>query len=542
MASMENLLKIDKKDHAYEVLRNLNSYRKEKKHCDFLIKAGSEEIPAHRNVLSACSDYFRGMLSHETKENESGVVTIKKADPTCVKRCINFIYTGEASVEGVAHADLMHVAHLMQLQRLCDGVTLSLEEELNAESFFLTKQIANTFFIKHLEEVCERYAQENFRLISLEDGFKYLEKDYVSFLIKSKSTQASESAKCKALIIWASVDLESRSKCFEDVLGHLDLLKIPLGYRRYLVEKEPLVFLSNPCLKAFLISIMDKANVFAKDFTIQDDGISNAISVFDKATRAVQVFEPEQRRWTRMQNIPDEIVNKQFTAVQLGGHIYILMTDKTGHRLNYSDRAATWTRVADRTHTSKVEAVVVDGSIFAFDSTGNGSKAVERLDLSDGSWTHVTDREQPCHEIFVVSAQGLIYCGGGFNGNVLSHFFSYDPISSNWATLTSMPTARRGAAAAEINGRIYAMGGNGLRSVECFDIEGQSWTTISNMNHPRYFFSACVLGEKIFVVGGQQSNETIEVLDPYENAWNIAETMTGKNIHAEAGVAVNMFT
>lgn len=539
---MDNLLKIDKKEHAYEVLQNLNNYRKEKKHCDFIVKAGSEDIPAHRNVLSASSDYFKAMLSHETKENQAGIANIKEADPNCVKKCIHFIYTGEASVEGVTHADLMHVAHIMQLRRLCDGVMLSLEEGLDAESFFLTKKIADTFSIRHLEEVCEKYAQENFRLISLEDGFKDLDTDYVSFLIKSKSTQASESAKCKALIIWASVDLESRSKCFEDVLGYLNLLKIPLGYRRYLVEKEPLVFLSNPCLKALLISIMDKANVLAKDFTIRDDGISNAISVFDKATSAVQVFEPEQKRWTRMQDIPGEIVTKKLTAVQLGGQIYVLMSDKTGYRLNYSDRAATWARVADRTQTSKVAAVVFDGTIYVFDDTGNGSQAVERLDLSDGSWAHVTDRVKPCFEMCVVSAQDHIYCGGGFNGGVLADFFSYDPIDSNWVTLTSMPTARRGAAAAEVNGRIYVMGGNGLRSVECYDIEGGTWSTISNMNNPRYLFSACVLGEKIFVIGGQQSNNTIEALDPYENAWNVSETMTGKDIHSEAGVAVSLFT
>lgn len=540
-------MKIDEKEHALEVLRQMDNFRKTNRHCDFTIKVGSKSFPVHRNVLSASSDYFKAMLSYDTKENQCSEVKIKDCDPECIKKCVDFMYSGSATVANEKREPMMHVAHLMQLRRLCDGIALSLEESLDSESFFATKRVANIYSCRNLEKKCEEFALENFRSISLEDGFKCMEEDYLELLIKSKETKASESAKCKSLIVWASIDLDKRSKFFEEMLGHINLLKIPLGYRRYLIEKEPLVFLSNPCLKALLISIMDKANVLAKDFAMKDDGIKNAIAAFDKPSKAIQVFEPEQRRWTRMQNIPDEINGKQFTTVLMGDHLYVLMNDRTGYRLNYSDVTATWLRIPDRTQCARVVAAVLDGSIYVFDNTNQNSNAVERLNLDDGTWSHVTDREHRSYEIAVTASQGIVYFAGGFNGSsqYYATFSSFDPIAKSWTDLPNMPTARYGASALEISGKVYIMGGRTgsyLNTVESFDVDKETWTTVSNMNHTRYLFSSGVLGEKIFVIGGTNSGNTVELMDPYENTWSVVETMTGKDIHPESSTAVHLFT
>ncbi|XP_077968316.1 kelch-like protein 2 [Styela clava] len=101
-----------------------------------MIKAGSEEIPVHKNIVSASSDYFKAMLSHENVGTKSGVVEIKEFDGVCVKKCVDFIYTGDAYVAKEKRETLMDVAHMMQLQRICDSIAIFLEDDLDPRSFF----------------------------------------------------------------------------------------------------------------------------------------------------------------------------------------------------------------------------------------------------------------------------------------------------------------------------------------------------------------------------------------------------------------------
>ena len=49
----------------------------------------------------------------------------------------------------------------------------------------------------------------------------------------------------------------------------------------------------------------------------------------------------------------------------------------------------------------------ISGSIYVFDNTGNNSKAVERLNLDDGTWSHITDRGQQSYDITITACQGI---------------------------------------------------------------------------------------------------------------------------------------
>ena len=47
---------------------------------------------------------------------------IKDCDPDCVKKCVEFIYSGVATVAKEKREPMMHVAHLMQLHRTYDFI------------------------------------------------------------------------------------------------------------------------------------------------------------------------------------------------------------------------------------------------------------------------------------------------------------------------------------------------------------------------------------------------------------------------------------
>ncbi|XP_077975301.1 kelch-like protein 3 isoform X5 [Styela clava] len=488
--------------HCGKMMMALNEQRESKEHSDFAIMVGDKEIPAHRNVLSAGSDYFRAMLSHENVESRTGIVTMQQVQYSSVKTCIDYIYTGNILTHDEEDCEqLMHTASMMQIKGLCDKIAILLEEELSPESFYSTKMIANTLNCTGLVESCNKYALKNFQSIATEDEFKHLNEDYVSFLLGSKLINATEAVKCKALIIWTNFDLETRASMFGKLLEYLDLSKISEKYQKFLVEKEPLVFDSARHHAILMNTLTGGPRIVAEDIDIKNAPKPiNAIAVFNMKSRSIQAFHPKMKTWTKLQNIRVDFMGKRFTAVVLG-------------------------------------------SIYAFDDSGNNSKAVEKFDPSGGTWSPVTDRPVKGFYSSIVAAGGFIYCIGGLNDGYLSNTMKFNSSDSTWAKLPSMPTARNGAAAVELIGKIYVVGGYNsgyLDIVECFDTDAETWTTVPRLGNPRRFFKVCVVEGKIFAVVGNNYNHAIEEYDPAVNSWKVVETMDGKEIEDFASIALNV--
>ena len=70
-----------------------------------------------------------------------------------------------------------------------------------------------------------------------------------------------------------------------------------------------------------------------------------------------------------------------------------------------------------------------------------------------------------------------------------------------------MTTARQGVASAVLNGKLYAIGGQGLSSVEIFDTSTESWSLgvalPSEVNHG----TAIISNGKIYSIGGQNASD-----------------------------------
>nr|XP_039254024.1 kelch-like protein 12 [Styela clava] len=531
---VERTIPMDKNAHDAELLENLNRMRENKMFCDFLIKAGSEEIPVHKNVVSAGSDYFKAMLSHDTKESQAGVVDIKESNPVCVKKCIDFIYTGTGSVADENREELMLVAHMMQLQRLCDGIASFLETDLSPDSFVSTKRIAHMFECKNLIECCKTYSLDNFCSIANSCDFKFLEHDYISFLMESKNTKASVADKCKALLIWTQHEPDNRAKCFEEIFKTFDLSKLRFEYVKYLVENEPLVFNSATCLRPMVLRSYQKDNIEAKDHVWSGQKEKNVIAVFDKTSKSIQAFDPVQKKWTKMQTIFDEIASKQFVAVVLESDLYILGRDGSCFVLsNYSEPSTVWRKLSNRKHTGRLQAVAFQGSLYALDDSSDTSIAVEKLTPSEGLWSQFTNKTVASRECAVTATREFIYCFGGYNGStVLLNSLKLDPCVPKWHALPDLPSKRCGACISEVSGKMFVMGGTPspgyLDTVDYLDLMTETWVTATNMNQARYNFSSCEFSSRIYVCGGSKSSYDIEEYDPLQNSWKVIGTTSGK--------------
>nr|XP_039247552.1 kelch-like protein 3 [Styela clava] len=496
MSEMEEKINTDSKEHAFEILQQLNEYRKTGRHCDFMIKAGSEELPVHKNIVSASSDYFKAMLSHENVETKSGVVELKEFDEVCVKKCVDFIYTGDAYVAKENRETLIGVAHMMQLQRLCDSIAIFLEDDLDPRSFFQTKKIANRYNCKQLEKKCNQFALKHFIEIAQSDEFMDLDAKFISFLMESKEAKAREEGKCKMLLAWTKHDIEIRKECFLSLVMKFQLTKMTLSYRRFLVENEPLIFESMQSIRSLTLSVFDSTgNLSTKDFNLTEN---KQLVVFDQTSQRMHSHDVGDKTWTPMQTIFQAIIqNTLYSAVVMETYIYVICRNGSFYRLKYAESNAKWEQMTN-TNLEYACAVALDGFVYGVNQQYQATNQVE----------------------------------------------IYDPVTSTWSMDDrSLNEARFKASATATEEGIYIMGGFNVGTLTTAEFRSsvtKTWMMLKPMKNARQYFSSCVIDGKVYVIGGNGNSANIEEYDPGTKEWKIIETIQGKNIFPRLTVAISI--
>jgi len=97
----------------------------------------------------------------------------------------------------------------------------------------------------------------------------------------------------------------------------------------------------------------------------------------------------------------------------------------------------------------------------------------------------------------------------GYPGNI-NLVQAYDPASDSWTTKAPMPTARSGLNTANLNGIIYAAGGEvqdekslaAFRAFEAYHPPSDTWWSLPSMLLPRHECIMAALGNRIHVAGG----------------------------------------
>ena len=124
---------------------------------------------------------------------------------------------------------------------------------------------------------------------------------------------------------------------------------------------------------------------------------------------------------------------------------------------------------------------------------------------------------------------GKIYFVGGTDGSAKNIAERYDPVTNTWETLNSMSVARAGLASAVFNGKLYAIGGVGLSSVEVFDPLNGNWSAGVALPSEVNRGTAITVNDKIYLIGGlnasQQKINQVLCFDPSTSQWSTKANM-----------------
>ena len=127
-------------------------------------------------------------------------------------------------------------------------------------------------------------------------------------------------------------------------------------------------------------------------------------------------------------------------------------------------------------------------------------------------------------------SNGKIYFVGGKDGLSAKNIAErYDPSTNTWETLNSMSVARHGVACAVLNGKLYAIGGVGLSSVEVFDPLNGNWSAGVALPSEVNRGTAITVSGRIYLVGGlnasQQKINQVLCFDPSTSQWSTKANM-----------------
>ncbi|XP_042502525.1 F-box/kelch-repeat protein At1g67480 isoform X1 [Macadamia integrifolia] len=122
---------------------------------------------------------------------------------------------------------------------------------------------------------------------------------------------------------------------------------------------------------------------------------------------------------------------------------------------------------------------------------------------------------------------GYLECEGA--GVVSSAVYQYDSCLNSWSTLANMNVARYDFACAEVDGKVYAVGGYGadgetLSSAEVYDTDKNEWILIESLRCPRWGCFACGFEGKLYIMGGRSSftignSRFVDVYNPEHHTW-----------------------
>lgn len=180
-----------------------------------------------------------------------------------------------------------------------------------------------------------------------------------------------------------------------------------------------------------------------------------------------------------------------------------------------------------------------------------GVVVVPTLAFAQGqaSWTSIGSMPFERAEISVAEVDGKIYVIGGqmraVDANKLNQ--EYDPATGTWRERALMPAVTSHGGAATLNGKVYVVGGfqanvhvGAVSNVFEYDPATDEWRRLAPLPAPRGAPGVVALNGKLYAIGGRNPDrvtvDTNEIYDPAADTWTPAAPLPQARDHL--GIAV----
>ena len=193
---------------------------------------------------------------------------------------------------------------------------------------------------------------------------------------------------------------------------------------------------------------------------------------------------------------------------------------------------------APRVQHNAAGVVVFNGNVYIFSGysgTNSWTEMTEVYNPKRNMWSQGADFPSARNWLAAFELNGLVYAVGGqgpSSGDFSQTVFRYSPKARQWSGLNDFPVKSWGAMAAVCKGKAYVMGGRRGYGATCGDVyeynpTADAWIPRAPMPVPVRNAGAAVYAGKVYVFGGvfhaseEQSHNTntMQIFDPAANSW-----------------------
>ncbi|XP_059164122.1 kelch repeat and BTB domain-containing protein 8-like [Physella acuta] len=149
------------------LVKKIETLWNEKELLDFNVNIDGINIPCHRLMLAACSEFFRCLFRSSMKETHDNVVTVQGMSVETFNLILKYVYTGEniLTVENVINVwravDQLQIDFMIDI---CEKFAINALDLNNLEDIYKTSKLLNAitvldalkaFMLKHFNDFCK---------------------------------------------------------------------------------------------------------------------------------------------------------------------------------------------------------------------------------------------------------------------------------------------------------------------------------------------------------------------------------------------------
>ncbi|XP_026883055.2 kelch-like protein 22 [Electrophorus electricus] len=525
---------------------------------DVVLLVENRPIQAHRVLLAASCDYFRGMFAGGLREMQETEIPIHGVTFTAMTKLLDFIYTSELELDLDTVQEVLCAATLLQFHDVIGFCCDFLFSWLDDDNLLEVEKLADSYGLEQLGEKVRSYLLKNIRTFSRTAVYRQLPAEKVLRVLSSDELEvSSESEVLDAALHYhfSPEQVEKDEACLQVPVPMLEAVRFclmeKLRLQQLLRDLAPcplrdavsaaLRYQSQELWQPVMQSPLTQPR--ATSHCILGFGGMYASAVLADCEERFQALHGSWEQWRVLGAERGPRMSNMGVAV-LNNFVYLVGGDKNtssfraeAHCWRYDPRHNAWCNIKPLQQQHADHCVCVLGDhIYAIGGRDYSTEldCVERYDPRTNTWEYVAPlrREVYAHAGAVVD--GRIYVACGRRGMAyLKETFCYDPAEGRWSERANGPVERAWHGMAAHAGRAYVIGGSndgcGYRrdvlKVASYNPEADLWSVVSPLPAGHGEPGMAVLDGRIYVVGGRSHDKGcrmryVHVYDPEEDAWS----------------------
>ncbi|XP_015679936.1 kelch-like protein 22 [Protobothrops mucrosquamatus] len=542
--------------HSQTLLSGLGALRDRGILFDVVLHVEGKTIDAHRILLAASCDYFRGMFAGGLREMEQEEIHIQGISYNAMCKILNFIYTSDLELGLNNVQEILAASCQLQISEIikfcCDFLMLWVDDENIVDMY----RLADLFDLCYLIEKLDSYFLKNFVTLSKTETYRQLPLEKVCALLNSNLLEVnSENEVYEGALLYhyTPEQLETDQVSLMEPPKLLETVRFPLIEFQILQRlhnklsscplKETvanaLMYHKNECLQPVL---QNRHTQLRSEFhcVVGFGGMHSTPST--ALSNQARYLNPLLGEWRHFTTALSPRMSNQGIAV-LNNFVYLIGGDNNvrGFRAEsrcwrYDPRHNKWLQIQPlQQEHADLCVCMVDGAIYAVAGRNyrEDLREVEKYDPKTNSWEYVAPLQREVYAHAGAELEGKIYITCGRRGeDYLKELQCYDPAINRWDILSDSPIRRAWHGMAALLGRLYVIGGSNndsgyrrdVHEVACYTPSTSQWTSVRPLHAGHGEPGIAVLGHRIYILGGRSHNrgicmDYVHIYDAERDCW-----------------------